>query len=121
VERVRIDRWLSAARVFKSRTRAQEACTGGLVKINGSGGVKPSDWISVGDEVRVQAPGGLRVLGVLALAESRLPPPRARALYEDRTPPELSIDSRLLKPVRDRGAGRPTKRERRQLDRLRRG
>jgi ribosome-associated heat shock protein Hsp15 len=120
MERVRIDRWLCAARVFRSRTRAHDACAGGLVKLNGSS-VKPSDPVAVGDELRVQAPGGLRVLGVLALAETRLAAPRARELYEDRTPAELGVDSRLLKPVRDRGAGRPTKRDRRLLERLRRG
>jgi ribosome-associated heat shock protein Hsp15 len=119
VERVRIDRWLCAARVFKSRTRAHDACVGGLVKVNGES-IKPNHLISIEDELRVQAPGGLRILGVKGLAEKRLSAPLARELYDDRTP-EPTVDPNKLIPARDRGAGRPTKRERRDLQRIKRG
>jgi ribosome-associated heat shock protein Hsp15 len=119
VDRVRIDRWLCAARVFKSRTRAHDACVGGLVKVNGES-VKPNHLIAPPDEIRVRAPGGLRVLVVRALAEKRVAPPLARELYEDRTPQPL-VDPASLMPRRERGAGRPTKRDQRDLRRFKRG
>ena len=118
MDRVRVDRWLCAARVYKSRTRAHDACVGGLVKVNGDS-VKPNHLIGVDDELRVQAPSGLRVLAVKAIAEKRLSAPLARELYEDRTP-EPAVDPNKLIPMRDRGAGRPTKRERRDLQRIKR-
>jgi ribosome-associated heat shock protein Hsp15 len=119
MDRVRIDRWLCAARVFKSRTQAHDACVGGLVKVNGES-VKPNHLIRADDELRVQRPGGPRILGVRALAEKRLSPPLARELYEDRTP-VVEFDPSKLMPRRERGAGRPTKRDQRELLRLKRG
>jgi ribosome-associated heat shock protein Hsp15 len=119
VERVRIDRWLCAARVFRSRTRAHDACAGGLVKVNGLS-VKPNHLLRPEDELRVQARGGARILVVRALAEKRLSPPLARELYEDRTP-VVEVDPASLTPRRARGAGRPTKRDQRDLKRLKRG
>ena len=82
--------------------------------------VKPNHLVTIGDELRVQAPGRLRILAVKALAEKRLSAPLARELYDDRTP-EPAVDPNKLVPVRDRGAGRPTKRERRDLQRIKRG
>ena len=113
---VRIDQWLSAARLFKSRTLARDACAGGHVKINGTS-VKPSHSVAIGDEVRASAPRGLVVVKVLGLAEKRLSPPLARALYEDHSPPPPPRDEWM--PRRDHGAGRPTKADRRALARLR--
>jgi len=118
MERVRIDRWLCAARVFRSRTRAHDACAGGLVKVNGLS-VKPNHLIRPEDELRIQVPGGPRILSVRALAEKRLSPPLARELYEDRTP-AVELDPATLMPRRERGAGRPTKRDQRDLKRLKR-
>ncbi len=113
---MRIDRWLCAARVFRSRTRAHDACVGGLVKLDGES-VKPNQPVRPGDEIRVQLPSGPRILGVIALAEKRQSAPLARALYEDRTPaPDPQKDVQ-----RDRGAGRPTKRDRRAMIRIKRG
>jgi ribosome-associated heat shock protein Hsp15 len=113
---VRIDQWLSAARLFKSRTMARDACTGGHVKLNGVS-VKPSHTVAVGDEVRASAPRGLVVVKVLGLAEKRLSPALARELYEDHSPPPPPRDEWM--PRRDRGAGRPTKADRRALARMR--
>ena len=110
---VRIDVWLSAARVFKSRTQAREACLGGLVKLNDSS-VKPSQDVKVGDEIRAQAPRGLFICKVVATAEKRLAPPLARALYDDQSPPPPPKEQWM--PRRERGAGRPTKADRRALD-----
>ena len=120
MERVRIDRWLCAARIFSSRTRAHEACGGGRVKIDGES-VRPNRLVGAGDEIRVQAPGGLRLLRIRGLAEKRLSAALARELYEDRTPPELRAGARAARPLRDRGSGRPSKRERRNLQRFKRG
>ena len=119
MERVRIDRWLCAARIFPSRTRAHDACSGGRVKLNGES-VRPNRLVGPDDEIRVQAPGGLRLLRVRALAEKRLSPTLARELYEDRTPAEIRLERKWTMPVRERGAGRPSKRERRDLNRFKR-
>jgi ribosome-associated heat shock protein Hsp15 len=116
VEPVRIDQFLTASRIFKSRTAAREACDGGHVKINDAT-VKASHDVRVGDEVRATAPRGLVVLKVLALASKRLSPPLARALYEDHSPPPPPREQWM--PQRERGAGRPTKADRRALQRLR--
>lgn len=116
---VRIDKWLLAARVFKTRTLSQQACAGGKVTVND---VRASAHraVRVGDRVRVQGARGLRDLVVLGLAERRLPAPEAQLLYEDRSPPP---EPRAAPPVehRERGSGRPSKRDRRSMDRFRRG
>lgn len=112
---VRVDRWLCAARLFKTRSLAQQACTAGHVKISGRV-VKPSATVQIGDEIRALCPRGLVVLNVLALAEKRLGPALARALYEDHSPPPPPREERTA--VRARGAGRPTKADRRATRRL---
>jgi ribosome-associated heat shock protein Hsp15 len=116
MDSVRIDRWLCATRLYKSRSLSQQACIGGVVKVNGES-VKPSHPVRAGDEVRAEAPRGVVVWVVLALAEKRLSASLAAALYEDRSPPPPPREE-LVAP-RERGAGRPTKAERRALDRLR--
>ena len=118
VPSVRLDRWLSAARIYKSRTAAQEACTAGHVAVNGVA-ARSSHALVVGDEVTARAPRGDLVLEVLALADKRLSPPKARELYADHSPPPPPKEE-LVAP-RERGSGRPTKAERRALDRLRGG
>lgn len=116
MESVRIDRWLCAARLYKTRSLSQQACTGGLVKLNGAA-VRPSHLVRAGDEVRAEAPRGLVVWQVKSLADKRLSAALAAALYEDHTPPAPAPEE-VVAP-RARGAGRPTKAERRALDRLR--
>lgn len=113
---VRIDRWLAAARLFKSRTIAQEACAAGHVRVNGQP-VRASHALRVGDEVSASAPRGEVVLEIAALAEKRLPADKARELYVDHSPPPAPKEPRVA--PRERGAGRPTKAERRAIDRLR--
>ena len=116
MDSVRIDRWLCASRLYKTRSLSQQACTGGLVKLNGSP-VRPSHPVRAGDEIRAEAPRGQVVWLVLAVAEKRLSAAEAQKLYEDHSPPppprEEAVAPRL------RGAGRPTKAERRALERFR--
>ena len=118
MESVRVDRWLYAARIFKSRTAATDACGGGHVKVNRSS-AKAHHALKVGDEVRAQMLRALRILIVTGLADKRLGAALARELYEDHSPPP--VDTRLGSAQRPRGAGRPTKRDRRALQKLKRG
>ena len=117
---VRVDRWLLAARVFKTRTLSQQACTGGRVTVNETRATAHRA-VRIGDRVRIQTPRGLRDLKILALAERRLPAPEASALYEDHSPPPEPRPA--ADPIgafeRGRGEGRPSKRDRRSMDRFR--
>lgn len=113
---VRIDSWLNAARLYKSRTVAQDACGAGHVRVNGHA-VRASHALRVGDEVTASAPRGELVLEVKALAEKRLAADKASELYLDHSPPPAPREPRVA--PRERGAGRPTKAERRAIDRLR--
>lgn len=107
---------MCAARLFKSRTQAHDACEAGHVRINGVS-VRASHAVKVGDEVRALAPRGLLILKVLKIADKRLGPALARELYEDHSPPPPPPEERFA--VRDRGAGRPTKADRRAIERMR--
>jgi len=116
MDSVRIDRWLSAARIYASRSQATEACAAGNVTLNGAI-VRASHAVRIGDELSAHAPRGYVVLKILKLAEKRLGPPLARELYEDHSPPPPPREERF--PMRERGAGRPTKQERRKMERFR--
>jgi ribosome-associated heat shock protein Hsp15 len=119
-ESVRLDKWLWAARVFKTRSIAADACDGGKVDVNEQA-AKPARALRLGDMIHVSLPQGRRrILKVTALGERRGPATVARTLFEDLTPPEPPR-VRLARPARrEPGAGRPTKRERREIDRLQR-
>jgi ribosome-associated heat shock protein Hsp15 len=116
MESVRIDRWLSAARIYASRSQATDACVAGHVTLNGAV-VRASHLVRIGDELSAHAPRGLVMLKILKLADKRLGPPLARELYEDHSPPPPPREERF--PTRERGAGRPTKQERRRMERWR--
>jgi ribosome-associated heat shock protein Hsp15 len=116
MDSVRVDRWLSAARIYASRSQATDACSAGCVTANGTA-VRASYLVHVGDELSARAPRGLVILKILKLADKRLGPPLARELYEDHSPPPPPKEE--LFPRRDRGAGRPTKQERRRMERAR--
>jgi ribosome-associated heat shock protein Hsp15 len=115
---LRVDKWLWAARFFKTRSLAAHACSGGKVDVNDEA-AKPAKAVRPGDMVQVTLPGGRRVARVVALADHRGPPAVARGLYEDLTPPAPPRTGRARPPYRPPGAGRPTKQQRRHLDRLR--
>lgn len=115
VDAVRIDSWLWAVRAYKTRSAATTACRAGHVRLNGDK-VKAAQQVRVGDELRVRIAGFDRILVVRQLLVKRVGAPLAAAAYEDRTP---AREPQAMIGVRDRGAGRPTKRERRDIDRLR--
>ena len=116
---VRIDKWLWAARMFKSRTLAAEACDGGKVHVNHAA-AKPHKLLRVGDRLSITGESHRRDLEVRGLSERRGPFAEAQRLYIDHTPPPPPRSERESPPLlRERGSGRPTKRERRQIDRLR--
>jgi ribosome-associated heat shock protein Hsp15 len=116
---LRVDKWLWAARVFKTRSLAAAACDGGKVDVNEQA-AKPAKGLRSGDLVRVSLPQGRRrILKVAVLDDRRGSAAIARALYEDLTPPEPPRLRQAPPPWRPPGAGRPTKRERRDLSRLR--
>ena len=114
---VRVDKWLWAARMYKTRTLATSASKAGHVKINGNV-AKSSTKVKLGDNIVTLTAGGKRILEVIALAELRGPATFAQTLYIDNTPePEPDI----APPRFERGQGRPTKRDRRKLQRFKRG
>ena len=116
---VRIDKWLWAVRIFKTRTIASEMCKKGRVMINGVS-VKPSRDIRVGEVVQVRKPPVTFSFKVLALAEKRMGAKLVPQYLENITPPEQYELLELGKiggfVDRQRGAGRPTKKERRDLE-----
>ena len=116
---VRIDKWLWAVRIFKSRSQSTEACKKGRVSV-GDLPVKPSREVHPGDIIKVKKPPLTRSFKVLELAEKRMSAKLAAGYFEDVTPPEeleiLEIKNQMNWSSRERGAGRPTKKERRKLD-----
>lgn len=118
-ERLRLDKWLWQARFFKSRSLASRALGEGGFRIDGELVRKTHAEITPGQVLTFSLGGAVRVIRILALGTRRGPAPEARALYEDLTPPETAAPDRPEAGRRERGAGRPTKRDRRRIDRLR--
>jgi ribosome-associated heat shock protein Hsp15 len=114
----RVDSWLWAVRVYKTRSLATAACRAGHVRVNGER-VKAAQNVRIGDEVRARISGFDRILKVSRLAVKRVSAPVAAECFIDLTPPPLPRESVPFVPVRDRGTGRPTKRDRREIERLR--
>lgn len=112
---VRVDSWLWAVRVYKTRSAATTACRAGHVRVNGER-VKAAQVVRPGDQLRVRIAGFDRILVVRQPIAKRVGATVAATGMEDRTPPR---DPTPVIAQRDRGAGRPTKRERREIDRLR--
>ncbi len=120
---VRVDKWLWSVRVFRTRTAASDACNSGRVTVNGEQ-AKPATKVGPGDVVEARRRERTFVYAVVAVIEKRVSAAQAAACFEDRSPPPPSRRQVHEAPppggARDRGSGRPTKRERRELDRLRR-
>ncbi|HEY0898134.1 MAG TPA: RNA-binding S4 domain-containing protein [Sphingobacteriaceae bacterium] len=120
-EKLRIDKYLWAIRAFKTRSLATEACKAGRVKMTGQS-LKPSHVVKIGETYTVQKGADRRIIKVSGLLERRVDAKTAVTFYEDLTPVEETqkFKSMFHSPVlqRERGAGRPTKRDRREIDDL---
>ena len=114
---VRLDVWLWSVRLFKTRSAATAACRAGHVKIDGTS-VKAAQPVRPGQRVAVRRPGHEQVLEVVQLLTKRVGAPVAAKAYVDHSPPPPPALHAAV-PRRDRGTGRPTKKDRREMDRLR--
>jgi ribosome-associated heat shock protein Hsp15 len=119
VESTRVDRWLWSVRLLKTRTDAAEACRGGHVRVNGRP-AKPATTVSPGDEVRARVGQTTRVVEVVRVIQKRVGAADAAMCFLDRKPKPAAAET-VAVAARDRGAGRPTKRDRRMLNKLRAG
>lgn len=121
IEKLRIDKYLWAIRLFKTRSLATEACKAGRVKLNGQN-VKPSYLVKQGERYTIQKGIERKEILVTGLLERRVDAKTAVQYYEDHTPEEetFKFKSTFHAPVlkRDRGTGRPTKKDRREIDEL---
>lgn len=117
-ERVRIDVWLWSVRLVKTRAAATAACRGGHVKLNGQP-AKAAQPVRIGDEIRLRIHGFDRIVTVRQLLRKRVGAPAAVSAYDDNSPPRPSAIEIAQVPYRPRGAGRPSARERRAINRLR--
>lgn len=120
---MRIDKWLWAARFFKTRALASKACELGRVEANGQS-VKPAREVRVGDVLRVKNESGEFQLEVLGLSEMRGPAPVAQTLYRETDASKalrikLAAERKAMPPVETMREGKPSKRDRRQIERLR--
>ncbi|MCW9001517.1 MAG: RNA-binding S4 domain-containing protein [Rhodospirillales bacterium] len=126
-ETLRLDKWLWHARFFKSRTLAAKSCNEGNVRVNGTRVSKAHHQLKIGDVLTFSIGARVRVVEVLQMGTRRGPAPEAQALYDDQSPPPPSkkvgdfTSGHGAVAERDRGAGRPTKRDRRITDRFREG
>jgi ribosome-associated heat shock protein Hsp15 len=115
---MRVDIWLWAVRLFKSRSVAASTLRAGRVRVNGKV-AKPATTVAVGDRITWRDPLRERVVVVRELLPKRVGAPIAVKAYLDQSPPVPTRDERAAVGLRERGAGRPTKRERREIDKLR--
>lgn len=117
---LRVDKWLWHARFLKTRSLASRHVAAAGVRVNGTRTVKPAANVRAGDVLTFALNDHVRVIKVLALGVRRGPAPEAQALYEDLSPPPPRAAADRFAPqvpTRDPGAGRPTKRDRRAIDR----
>jgi ribosome-associated heat shock protein Hsp15 len=114
----RVDAWLWSVRLYRTRSAAAAACRAGHVRVNDRP-AKPATPVAVGDEVRARVGERERLVEVVRPISSRVGAPVAVECYLDRSPAPPSTLATAPVARRERGAGRPTKRERREIDRLR--
>jgi len=118
VSGVRLDRWLWSVRLTKTRTDATDACRAGHVRVNGRP-AKPAHTVAEGDRVEARLHGRDRIVEVVRPIENRVGAPIAVECFVDHSPPPVRTDEVAALGHRERGAGRPTKRDRRQVDKWR--
>ncbi len=116
--RLRADKWLWFARVVKTRSAAAKLCEDGSVRLNGTRLDQAHKPVKPGDVLTIALAGRVKVLKVVSLAERRGPYSEAQHIYEDLSPEPPRFDPPSPVVVRDAGSGRPTKAERREIDRL---
>jgi len=123
MDQIRIDKWLWAVRVFKTRTMAADACKAGKVKIAGQS-VKPSREVKLDDIISIQLGAFIKTVQVIGIIKNRVSAKLAVDHVKDLTPAEeyerLKMMHELNYENRERGAGRPTKKERRNIVQLKR-
>lgn len=121
MDSIRIDKWLWAVRIYKTRTQAGEACKGGKVKIDGQN-AKASREVKVGDIIEIQQKGILRKVQIVKAVKNRVAAKLVPELMKDLTSAEeyekLEMLNQLNQEKRDRGIGRPTKKDRRTISKL---
>ena len=121
---VRIDKWLWAVRLFKTRSQATDACRGGKVKIDGHN-VKPSREMNIDDVIEIRSSLIKKKIKVLQIIKNRVAAKLVPDLAEDQTPAEeyerLDMQRQLNHERREHGIGRPTKKDRRDIDKLKKG
>lgn len=113
----RLDSWIWAVRLVKTRSAATAMVRAGHVRLNGDR-AKAAAPVKPGDEVRLRVGDVARIVVVREVLSKRVGAPQAATAYDDLTPPPPPPEERVLRATRDRGAGRPTKRDRRLIDRL---
>jgi ribosome-associated heat shock protein Hsp15 len=118
----RIDKWLWAARFFKTRSMAADAVTGGKVELNGDR-VKPAKGVKLGDELKIRLGFYEHIVGVRGLSDKRGPAAQAQTMYEE-TPESIAARAKLAERMKyempsDVDSGRPSKKDRRDIRRLR--
>ncbi|WP_108819180.1 RNA-binding S4 domain-containing protein [Pseudovibrio sp. Alg231-02] len=118
-ESLRIDKWLWYARITKSRTLAQKLAVSGHVRLNKDKIAAAKTAVKPGDVLTITMPRRLLILKVLKIGTRRGPAPEAQLLYEDMSPPPPPKETQVQVAKREAGAGRPTKRDRRQIARIR--
>jgi ribosome-associated heat shock protein Hsp15 len=118
MEVTRVDRWIWAVRLCKTRSAASDACKAGHVRLNGAT-AKPSTAVRVGDRLTARLHGRDRVLEVTRVIDARVAPSVAIDCFIDHSPPPTAAELSPPAVVRDAASGRPTKRERRLMDRFR--
>jgi ribosome-associated heat shock protein Hsp15 len=114
----RLDKWLWFSRIIKSRTMAAQLVADGRVRVNRARVVKPSQTVRPGDVLTIGLRGRVQVVRVLAIGDRRGPPVQARQLYQPLESRDSSATARAGVAERERGAARPTKRNRRLIDQL---
>jgi len=121
LEAVRIDKWLWSVRIFKTRTKATEACKSNNVRIEDIP-VKPSREIRIGEEITIKFGPIIRKVKVVNLLEKRIAAAKVPYYMEDLTPEDEYVKLKMTKSkkfeFRDRGLGRPTKKQRRDIEKL---
>lgn len=121
IEKVRVDKWLWAIRIYKTRTLAAQACDGGKIKIDGDN-IKPSRNVKIGETLHIQREQQKLIIKALQLIDKRVSAEIAQTCYQNNSEQITTnkpLDSAFWQappPKRDRGTGRPTKKERREID-----